>query len=601
MISHLVESTVFAVAVALLVLAFRRNAARVRYGLWFAASVKFLLPFALLVSAGSKVQWKPAAASAMTAEVSFAMERIAVPLSAPALPRRSPVGGSALAGVWACGFAAVVLIRLRAWRRIRAAVRASVPLDIAAPVEIRSSSSLIEPGIVGCFRPILLLPEGIVDRLTAEQFTAVLEHEFAHVRRRDNLLSAIHMTVEAVFWFHPLVWWIGGRLVEERERACDEAVLRSGSEPGAYAAAIVSVCRWYADTRLACVAGVTGSDLKKRIEAIMTNRTGVRLNRAKRLLLVTAGLAALAGPVAVGVAIGIGAPPVLALPLPPVPQDLPAARTPAVPGRLLVFLFDLGSMTPEEQARARQSTAKFVQTNLAPGERVAVMLAGNGSVQVVRDFTADRVALEEAIANLAVESGEAPAVDARLASVAAAARILGAVEGKKALIYLTNGMGFDPRDLQKTVDALVQTKVAIFPIDVRGFPGAQGMAAMATYAGARSIDSTVAEALAREVRGQAAPTPVLAGFPGGDAAMETYPAGGSQQLSVPLGSLAGPVDIVVQIGPNSVAALRDSVKVPAGLYRRAFPLPAGSYTCAIVIRDRATGQLYGETIAFEVK
>jgi VWFA-related protein len=292
---------------------------------------------------------------------------------------------------------------------------------------------------------------------------------------------------------------------------------------------------------------------------------------------------------------------VLALPLPPMAQDLPAARTPAAPGRLLVFLFDLGSMTKKEQARARRSAAEFVRTKLQAGDSVAVMLAGNGSVQVVRDFTADPVALEEAIANLAVESGEAPAVDARLASVAAAARILGAVEGKKALIYLTNGMGFDPRDLQKTVDALVQTKVAIFPIDVRGFPGAKAMASTGTYAAARSIDSTVAEALAREIQGQAAAAPVLAGFPGGDAAMETYPAGEPQQLSVPLGSLAGPVDIVAQIGPNSVAALRDSVKLPAGVYRRAFTLPAGSYTCAIVIRDRATGQLYGETIAFDVK
>ena len=44
-------------------------------------------------------------------------------------------------------------------------------------------------------------------------------------------IAAIHMFVETVFWFHPLVWWIGKRMVEERERACDEEVLRLGSEP----------------------------------------------------------------------------------------------------------------------------------------------------------------------------------------------------------------------------------------------------------------------------------------------------------------------------------------------------------------------------------
>jgi beta-lactamase regulating signal transducer with metallopeptidase domain len=53
-----------------------------------------------------------------------------------------------------------------------------------------------------------------------------------HVRRRDNLFAAVHMAVEAIFWFHPLVWWIGSRLLEERELACDEEVLRMGASRG---------------------------------------------------------------------------------------------------------------------------------------------------------------------------------------------------------------------------------------------------------------------------------------------------------------------------------------------------------------------------------
>jgi beta-lactamase regulating signal transducer with metallopeptidase domain len=51
------------------------------------------------------------------------------------------------------------------------------------------------------------------------------------------------MLVEAVFWFHPLVWWIGARLLEERERACDEEVLRKTGDPAAYADAILMVCK----------------------------------------------------------------------------------------------------------------------------------------------------------------------------------------------------------------------------------------------------------------------------------------------------------------------------------------------------------------------
>jgi beta-lactamase regulating signal transducer with metallopeptidase domain len=109
------------------------------------------------------------------------------------------------------------------------------------------------------------------------------------------------MLVEAVFWFHPLVWWIGARLVEERERACDEDVLRSGVEPHVYAEGILKVCELYLASPLACVAGVTGGDLKKRIEAIMSDRAGRTLSTGRKIVLTVAGLAALAAPVTIGI------------------------------------------------------------------------------------------------------------------------------------------------------------------------------------------------------------------------------------------------------------------------------------------------------------
>jgi hypothetical protein len=108
------------------------------------------------------------------------------------------------------------------------------------------------------------------------------------------------MIVEAVFWFHPLVWWIGARLVEERERACDEAVLTLGSEPRDYAEAILNVCKSYPESPLPCVSGVTGSNLQKRIEAIMSGGLALKLSFGKRVALASAVAAALAIPVAIG-------------------------------------------------------------------------------------------------------------------------------------------------------------------------------------------------------------------------------------------------------------------------------------------------------------
>jgi bla regulator protein blaR1 len=303
--NHLWQSTLLAAAAGLLCLALGKQRAQVRYGLWLAASVKFLLPFALLVSMGSQFHWR-AAASIAQSPVPVAITQISQPF---ALPTSVPVLAVAqsenhvpavLFGIWFCGFGVVGVAWLRRWRNIRAAVRAAIPVPLDIPVRALSSPVPVEPGVFGIFRPVLLLPEGILERLSPAQFEAILAHELCHVRRRDNFAAALHMTVEALFWFHPLVWWIGRRLMEERERACDEEVLGNAAEPEVYAEGILNVCKFYLASPLRCVSGVTGSNLKRRIEEIMTRRALFKLSPGKKLLLVVAALIAVGMPVAVG-------------------------------------------------------------------------------------------------------------------------------------------------------------------------------------------------------------------------------------------------------------------------------------------------------------
>jgi uncharacterized protein (TIGR03435 family) len=151
-------------------------------------------------------------------------------------------------------------------------------------------------------KPVLVWPQGISDRLEDAHLEAILAHEVWHVRRNDNLAAAIHMVVEAVFWFHPLVWWLGTRMVDERERACDEEVLQLGSQPQIYAESILKICEFCVGSPLACVAGVTGSDLKKRIANIMNKNIVRKLNFGKKLLLSALGVAAIALPIVFGLA-----------------------------------------------------------------------------------------------------------------------------------------------------------------------------------------------------------------------------------------------------------------------------------------------------------
>jgi uncharacterized protein (TIGR03435 family) len=329
--NHLWQSTLFSAAAGLLVLTLRKNHARARYWLWLAASLKFLIPFSLLVGIGSDFGWSHASAIT-TNGFYFAMEQVSQPFShstTPAISFISPSTASApsslthllpalLATAWLCGFVGLIFVWCMRWRRMSAAMRDAEPLlegreaealgrlervvGIPRRIDMKLSRESLEPAVFGIVRPVLLWPEGISDRLDDQHVEAILAHEVWHVRRRDNLSAAMHMVVKAIFWFHPLVWWLGARLAEERECACDEEVLALGSDRQVYAESILKVCEYCVGSPLACVSGVTGADLKKRIVRIMTEGATRKLDFSKKLLLGAAGLAAIAVPVVFGLA-----------------------------------------------------------------------------------------------------------------------------------------------------------------------------------------------------------------------------------------------------------------------------------------------------------
>ncbi len=89
-------------------------------------------------------------------------------------------------------------------------------------------------------------------------------------------------------------------MVDERERACDEEVLQRCIDEQAYAEGILRVCEFYLESPLTCISGITGSDLKKRMERIMRKYVGESLNIRKKIMLATAVVLALALPVAIG-------------------------------------------------------------------------------------------------------------------------------------------------------------------------------------------------------------------------------------------------------------------------------------------------------------
>ena len=310
-VNHLWQSTLFAGGLGVLTLMLRGNSASVRFGLWFCASMKFLVPLALLAAMGSHFPRHAPNLEALTggAQVlGMAIERIVAPLPATGLGvGTTPVIAASghpwwdlLGIVWACGVLAIAGYWLAGWRRIRRAVVTSTSIAMDFPIPVRTSPVMQEPAVAGIVWPVLLLPEGIERWLSAEQLRAVLAHERCHVRRRDNLKAALHMLVETLFWFHPLVWWLETRLIAERERACDEEVLAEGNKALDYAEGLVRVCQNYLESPLRCAAGVGGGNLAKRIESILNPPRHVRLSVLQMIALGGMAGAVVAGPIVSG-------------------------------------------------------------------------------------------------------------------------------------------------------------------------------------------------------------------------------------------------------------------------------------------------------------
>jgi GWxTD domain-containing protein len=207
-----------------------------------------------------------------------------VTVPAAATGRRFPSWRAVLWSVYGAG-ALLLLVRLalgtwrtRQLRRQAIAVRGSL-----------TSDRCVSPMTVGWMRPVTILPARW-DRWPAAQLRAVLAHEGEHARRRDPLIQWIALVNRALFWFHPLAWWLERRLAALAEEACDSAVLRRGHHPVDYSECLLAIARSVtsAGGRLNFVgAAMPGGSLPARIHRILQGAPDVPLSRRRLASLVT--------------------------------------------------------------------------------------------------------------------------------------------------------------------------------------------------------------------------------------------------------------------------------------------------------------------------
>jgi beta-lactamase regulating signal transducer with metallopeptidase domain len=304
-------TVVRAVALAMLPLLRRQSAALRAWVLTAALAATALLPFLQVIAPAWGASW-------VTSETVIAV----------------PGWTRLLVIVWAAGVfvhlfvLAAGIVRLMGIAAAADPIReercADLALDIAAEYRVHAPVLLLEadratlPVTWGHSQPKILLPPAARD-WSEERTRVVLCHEMAHVRRRDWLVQVGAAIVRSVYWPHPLVWLACSRLKLECERACDDAVLRSGVEGPRYASHLLDLARAFVDRGQPHTAPalIGRSTLECRVRSMLVSRRNRLPVRSRMAVALGVAMLVFAGSIA-----GFGTP---AKPA-PTPISLPVKR-----------------------------------------------------------------------------------------------------------------------------------------------------------------------------------------------------------------------------------------------------------------------------------
>ena len=116
----------------------------------------------------------------------------------------------------------------------------SEKLQLKKAVLLLESGYLKVPVVIGYFKPVILIPVGLIARIPAEQVEAVLLHELAHIKRSDYAVNFIQSLTEAVFFFNPGLLWVSSLLREERENCCDDIAIAQTNNKEEFVQALIS-------------------------------------------------------------------------------------------------------------------------------------------------------------------------------------------------------------------------------------------------------------------------------------------------------------------------------------------------------------------------
>lgn len=191
------------------------------------------------------------------------------------------------ASVWRAGDLVVHSLRLRkVWKNAE-------PIEFAgAQVEVCATRELDRPSVIGFFRPRVLIPAWLLNRLTTAELDQVVLHEAEHLRRCDDWTNLLQKLALVVFPLNPSLAWMERQLCLEREMACDDAVVRATGKPRAYAACLANLAERGLERRreaLSLGAWRKRPELVGRVHRLLKHAPGLNPVAARALLAVVGG------------------------------------------------------------------------------------------------------------------------------------------------------------------------------------------------------------------------------------------------------------------------------------------------------------------------
>lgn len=160
-------------------------------------------------------------------------------------------------------------------------------LQLSKPVSLLESELVKVPAAIGMLKPVILVPLGMLSKLSADQVEAILLHELAHIRRNDYFVNLLQSFAETLFFFNPAVLWLSSLIRAERENCCDDIVVAGPSSRKVYISALVAFQQHYInDNRMGMAVAFPGTQnsLLDRVKRIVSNENR-HLNLGEKLIL----------------------------------------------------------------------------------------------------------------------------------------------------------------------------------------------------------------------------------------------------------------------------------------------------------------------------